>query len=818
MENNRLNKLTSQARRESYSLNHDYIGTEHLLLALMKTGSIASKALISQGANYDLFRSIIINNIGKGNSQRPATEFSSKVRRVFERARLIAQDRNSVTTGEEDVLLAIIEDDESFTNIMFLLSGVEKDAVKKNLENILNKASKSTSEGSQISENISKFCKNLNEYSENGKIDPVIGRDKEIERVIQILLRRTKNNPILIGMPGVGKTAIAEGLAQRIVNNTVPKIIKNKIILSLDLSAIIAGTKYRGDFEDRLKKLFEDLAKRDDIILFIDEFHMVLGAGAAEGSMDAANILKPILARGEIQIMGATTIDEYRKHIEKDSALARRMQPIQVDEPSLEDSRKIILGLKEKYEEHHNVLINKEAINAAVELSDRYITDRYLPDKAIDLIDEAASKIRIRAFQEDNQDESAYNLLEELISKKEMAVKDQDFEKAAKLRDEINQAKFDLEIKKKKEEENKKDLYISYDDIASIVSSWSKVPVEKLTEDEKKKYANLDDGLADTVIGQKDAINSVAASIKRARVGLKDPKKPIGSFIFVGPTGVGKTYLAKSLARELFGSEDHLIRMDMSEYMEKFAVSRLVGSPPGYVGYEEGGQLTEAVRTNPYSVILFDEIEKAHPDIFNLLLQILDDGRLTDGKGRTVDFKNTIIIMTSNVGVKSLKYDKVIGFEMGDEKENNDQRTKEVIEKAIKDSFSPEFLNRLDEVIMFNPLSEEDIEKIAGLMLEKTRERLNEIDLDIKYDKRVVKLLAKEGFDQEYGARPLERHITKMIDDRLAEDILDGKLDRDEKIRISVRKDSLVFKNITEMKSEDKKNKETKDLVTESEK
>ena len=810
MENTGLNKLTSQARRESYSLNHDYIGSEHLLLALMKTGSLASEALKISGANYDLFRSIVINNIGRGNSQRPATEFSKKLRQIFEEARNIALNKKLPAPREEDVLMAIIDDDDSFTNLMFLLSGLDKENIRANLNDLMGKNPNKQIANSSLSENVTNFARDLNEIAKSGKIDPVIGRDEEIQRLVQILMRRRKNNPILIGAPGVGKTAIAEGLAQRIVEGNVPEIIKGKTILSLDLASLIAGSKYRGDFEDRLKKLFEEIEKRDDIILFIDEFHMVLGAGASEGSMDAANILKPILAKGDVQIMGATTIEEYRKHVEKDSALSRRMQPIQVDEPSLEDAREIIRGLKDKYEDHHGVKITDEAINAAVELSDRYITDRYLPDKAIDLIDEASSKIRIAAFQKSDKDNSFEENLERLTREKENAVRDQDFERAAELRDKINQAKFELEAQKDKEKENKDELFISYDDLASIVASWSKVPVEKLTEDEKEKYANLDSDLKLSVIGQQEAIDSVAKSIKRARVGLKDPKKPIGSFIFVGPTGVGKTYLAKTLAKDLFGSEDKLIRMDMSEYMEKFAVSRLVGSPPGYVGYEEGGQLTEAVRTNPYSVVLFDEIEKAHPDVFNMLLQILDDGRLTDGQGRTVDFKNTIIIMTSNVGVKSLSQSKTIGFELGDEKKIEEERTAELIEKAVKDSFAPEFINRLDQIIMFKPLGEKEIEEISALMLEKTKARLNEIDLDIKYDQKVVKLLAKEGFDSEYGARPLERHITKMIDDRLAEDILDGKLDRDETIRISVRKDSLVFRNISKEK---KKRQAKKELV-----
>lgn len=812
MENNRLNKLTQQARRESYSLNHDYIGTEHLLLALMKTGSNATKALEAAGANYELLKSIVINNIGRGSSQRPATEYSKKVRQTLETARFYANNRRVLSTSEEDVLLAILNDEDSFTNIMFLLSGVEKETIKKQLLTLAKDQKKEGATNSKFSENITKFCTNLNDMAKSGKIDPVIGREDEITRIIQILMRRTKNNPILIGDPGVGKTAIAEGLAAEIVKGNLPKIMKDKTILSLDLALMIAGTKYRGDFEDRLKKLFEEAASHDDLILFIDEFHMVLGAGAAEGSMDAANILKPILAKGDIQIIGATTIEEYRKHVEKDSALARRMQEVMVTEPSIEDSKLIIQGLKSMYEDHHNVKITDEAVDAAVELSDRYITDRFLPDKAIDLIDEASSKVRIGAFEDDTDEASdnSEDTIERLKAEKDQAVMDQDFEKAAKLRDIINQKKFDLENEEIPEAHDYK-LEISYDDIANIVSSWSKVPVEKLTEDEKEKYANLDKDLAGTVVGQKDAIDSVARAIKRARVGLKDPRKPIGSFIFVGPTGVGKTYLAKSLAEVISGSSDKLIRIDMSEYMEKFAVSRLVGSPPGYVGYEEGGQLTEAVRTSPYSVILFDEIEKAHPDVFNLLLQILDDGRLTDGQGRTVDFKNTVIIMTSNVGVSSLAKATSIGFDLAEDKEEaDDARNKEIISGAIKDSFAPEFLNRLDEVIMFNSLKEADIREITGLMLEKTQDRLSEIGINILYDEKVIKKLAEEGFNSEYGARPLERHITKMIDDRLAEDILDNKLDKDMTIRVYVQNDKLCFRNITGSKASKEAKEEVK--------
>ena len=804
MENNRLNRLTGQARRESYSLNHDYIGCEHLLLALMKTGSLATKALEEAGANYELLRSIVINNIGKGSAVRPAKEYSNKVRRIFERARLFAQKSKRIGASEEDVLLAILNDDDSFTNLMFMLSGLDKKKIRDNLIRLQNEDKKTSKKSKSLGENVEKFAKNLNEIAESGKIDPVIGRDKEVERLIQILMRRTKNNPILIGDPGVGKTAIVEGLAQRIVKGEIPDIMEDITILSLDLASMIAGTKYRGDFEQRLKKMFEDLEKRDDVVLFIDEFHMVLGAGAAEGSMDAANILKPILAKGDIQIIGATTIDEYRKHVEKDQALTRRMQPVHVEEPSIDDTVEIIKGLKDKYEDHHDVEITDDAIKASVDLSARYIQDRFLPDKAIDVIDEACSKERIENFRNKKKDTGKKDNLDSLIEEKEEAIKEQNFEKAAKLRDKINEERKNIEDKNK---DNKKDLSIGFDEVARIVSDWSKVPITKLTEDEKERYRDLDKELKKQVIGQDGAVDAVSHAIKRARVGLKDPNKPIGSFIFVGPTGVGKTYLAKSLAKNLFGNEENLIRMDMSEYMEKFAVSRLVGAPPGYVGYEEGGQLTEAVRTHPYSVILFDEIEKAHPDIFNLLLQILDDGRLTDGQGRTIDFKNTIIIMTSNVGVSSLNQAAPIGFGTGDEDKKEDEQEKEILQKAIKDAFAPEFLNRLDDIIRFKSLDEEDIEKISKIMLDETKERLEKLGIEINFNKRVVKLLAKGGFSKEYGARPLERYITQKIDNQLAEEILEGKLSKDMVINLTVKEGDINFANKKEKKEEKPKEK-----------
>lgn len=790
MENNKLNRLTGLARRESYSLSHDYIGVEHLLLALMKTGSLATKALEEAGANYELLRSIVINNIGKGSAVRPAKEYSNKLKQILGKARLFAQKRKKVSASEEDVLLAILNDEDSFTNLMFMLSGLDKKIIRDNLIRLQNEEDSSNSSNS-LGENLKKFAKNLNELAEAGKIDPVIGRDEEVERVIQILLRRTKNNPILIGDPGVGKTAIIEGLAQRIVEGKVPFVMKEKTIVSLDLASMIAGTKYRGDFEERLKKLFEELEDRDDVVLFIDEFHMVLGAGASEGSMDAANILKPILAKGDIQIIGATTIDEYRKHVEKDQALTRRMQPVHVEEPNKDDTIKIIEGLKDKYEDHHKVEITNEAIKAAVDLSQRYIQDRFLPDKAIDVIDEACSKERIKNYKENKDQVSNKEILDKLVEEKNIAINEQNFEKAASLRDQINEAREKLE---KEKEENKIDLKISFDEVAKIVSSWSKVPITKLTEDEKQRYMDLDIDLKKEVIGQDKAIDKISHAIKRARVGLKDPKKPIGSFIFVGPTGVGKTYLAKSLAKNLFGDMDNLIRMDMSEYMEKFAVSRLVGSPPGYVGYEEGGQLTEAVRKHPYSVILFDEIEKAHPDIFNLLLQILDDGRLTDGQGRTVDFKNTIIIMTSNIGAKSIISQKQMGFLATDDTEFEYNNIKAKVFEELRQAFKPEFLNRLDEVIVFKQLSKDDIKKILEILIKDLNSRLKEqLDINIKFTDEAKNYIIEKAYDKKYGARPLKRKLQVLVEDKLAEYILEDKISKGDRVLVNYKDNELKF-------------------------
>ena len=624
----------------------------------------------------------------------------------------------------------------------------------------------------------------------------MIGRKDEIERIIQVLVRRTKNNPVLIGEPGVGKTAIAEGLAQRIVEGNVPEIIKDKEIYTLDVSALIAGAKYRGDFEERLKDVIAEVEDREDVILFIDEIHVVIGAGGAEGAMDASNILKPTLTKGELQIIGATTIDEYREHIEKDTAFERRLMPIMVEEPSVEDTILILKGLRDKYEAHHNVKITDEALAAAAELSHRYINDRFLPDKAIDLIDEAASKLRVENFKSPNALKELEDELKKLSKEKEEAVTSQNFEEAAKVRDQEKKVKEALDDEKKHwdKEKHSQNMTVDEEEIAEIVSKWSGVPVTTMNAEESERLVHLEDDLNGQVIGQPQAVEAVSRAIKRARVGLKSADKPIGSFIFVGPTGVGKTYLAKSLAKSLFGDESAMIRVDMSEYMEKHTVSRLVGSPPGYVGYDEGGQLTEAVRRKPYSVVLFDEIEKAHPDVFNILLQILDDGRLTDGQGRTVDFKNTVLIMTSNVGATLLKKQNTMGFGAPDEgNAKGYDKMVETIQGRLKETFRPEFLNRIDEIIVFKYLEKEQVKEIVKLMLRDLQTRLEDNDFSVTFADAVVDYIGKEGFDEEYGARPLVRSIRKNIEDRLADEILSGKVHKEKAIHIDVEEGGLTF-------------------------
>ena len=847
----------------------------HLNYALIEdSSSIVSQIIKTMGVDFDSYKKEVKNLL----DNLPKTSGGSNIypNQTFTRILLKSEDQAEAMgdsfVSVEHIFQALLKEKTQVNDINHSYGITNKD-FNNSIEKV-RKGQKVTTDNPEETNNpLEKFGRDLTQEARDGKIDPVIGRDSEIRNALRILSRRKKNNPVLIGNPGVGKTAIVEGLAQRIVNNDVPEPLQGRTIFSLDMGALVAGAKYRGQFEERLKAVLEEVSNSDgQIIMFIDEIHTLVGAGKSEGAMDASNIMKPMLARGEIKVIGATTLNEYRQYIEKDGALERRFQKVMVNEPSIEDTISILRGIKDKYEIFHGIRIQDSAVIAAAELSDRYITDRFLPDKAIDLMDEACATVRteidtmptyldeskrkllqlqieITALKKEddeiskekvsllekqladlsdkyNEDflkwkeqkssiDDVKNIKEEIDKVKveiEQAERSYDFEKLSELRygklpalEEKLQKASDLS--QNENEDAIKEL-VTDEDVADVVSNWTGIPVSKLVESEREKILSLPKKLHQRVIGQDKAVEAVSDAIIRARSGLKDTSKPIGSFIFLGPTGVGKTELAKALSEAMFDDESHMIRIDMSEYMEKYSVSRLIGAAPGYVGYEEGGQLTEAVRRMPYSVILFDEIEKAHPDVFNLLLQILDDGRLTDGQGRTVDFKNTIIIMTSNIGVRSLSTSKSIGFELGDQKEAEEERTSEIIEKAIKDSFAPEFLNRLDQVIMFKPLGEAEIGEISGLMLEKTRQRLNEIDLDIIYDDKVVKLLAKEGFDPEYGARPLERHITKMIDDRLAEDILDGKLKRDETIRISVRKDRLVFRNISKERRRRERKKE----------
>ncbi len=793
-------KVILLSQEEAKALKHNYVGTEHVLLGIIAEGTgVGALSLKEFGVTSENTRAEVIKAIGEGEKELELVGFTPRTKRLFELSFNEARNLGHNYVGTEHLLLGLLAEGEGVAIVILKKLGVDIEKLK---EKVLSMIGDSTQKNNVTSEpvnedtpNLNKYTIDLNKMAEDGKIDPVIGRVKEIERIIQILSRRTKNNPVLIGEPGVGKTAIAEGLAQKIVEGNVPDIIKNKRIVTLDLPGMIAGAKYRGEFEERLKGVMKELKEAGDIILFIDEIHTIVGAGAAEGAVDAANILKPVLTRGELQIVGATTIDEYRKHIEKDSALERRLQTIMVEEPNIGDSIKILEGLRDKYEAHHRVKITDEAIVAAVELSSRYINDRFLPDKAIDLIDEAASKMRVNAYVAPSELKTLEEKLEELQQEKEEAINTQNYEKAASLRDEEKQLKEELSSNKVKWEHEKQttNMTVGYEEIANIVSNWSGVPVSRMTTEESISLLNLEQALHGRVVGQVPAVEAVSNAVRRARVGLKDPNKPIGSFIFVGPTGVGKTYLAKALAEALFGDVDAMIRIDMSEYMEKHSVSRLVGSPPGYVGYDEGGQLTEAIRRKPYSVILFDEIEKAHPDVFNMLLQILDDGRLTDSKGKTVDFKNTVVIMTSNVGANSINK-KNLGFSTAtDEVKEEYDRMKEIINEELKKTFRPEFLNRLDEVIVFHSLEESQIKEILEMMMKDLVEMLAKMDINISVTEATKEYIAKEGFDPVYGARPLERTIRKMIEDQLAKEILSGTVNKEDKIVIDYVDEKLVF-------------------------
>lgn len=794
---NKLNEILRMASIEAYNLKSEYISTEHILLAISKNDSLVKKVLLESGGNYEAILQTVIENGGEGTSEKPPEGYDNLVHELIASVRTELENDNFIDIYSS-VLLKILEQKDSYAVKILVGSGANIKKLKLNLKHNINNISKISKNESPISDNLKSFATDLNERAKEGRIDPVIGREKEIERVFQVLSRRTKNNPILIGEAGVGKTAIAEGLAIAINEGNAPEILKNKIILSLDLARMVAGSRYRGDFEERIKNVIDEVTDRNDIILFIDEFHNVIGAGKSEGSLDAANILKPVLTKGDLQIIGATTIDEYRKNIEKDPAFERRLMPILIGEPSIDAAIEIINGIKDRYENHHKVEITDEAIKTAVELSDRYLTERFLPDKAIDVIDEAASKMRIK----DTSCEEITLLKEELEKineKKDEAVYGGKFLEASILRDEINTLKEKLDYleKQKNEKESKNSYVLGYDEIAAVISEMSKIPVSKLKQDESKKYINLNKDLKKEIIGQDVAVDVVANAIKRARVGLSNPKKPIGNFMFLGPTGVGKTFLAKKIAEKLFSGEDDLIRIDMSEYMEKHSVSKLIGSPPGYVGYGEGGQLTEAVRKKPYSVILFDEVEKAHPDVFNMLLQVLDDGFLTDSQGKKVNFKNTVIILTSNIGASKIDKKHNLGFSTNkNEVEDDYERIKSIIDEELKQNFKPEFLNRLDEIVIFNSLGEKEIQKISQFLLDELSERLKKKDINVSFTNKVVKYVSKNGFDKKYGARPIERFIKKKIENLLTDEILSGNIKEKELIEIDVVRDKIkIIKN-----------------------
>ncbi|MDY0323619.1 MAG: ATP-dependent Clp protease ATP-binding subunit [Candidatus Carbobacillus sp.] len=804
----RAQRVLSLAQEEAVRLGHNSIGTEHILLGLIREGEgIAAKALMNLGLSLEKIQEEVETLIGRGQEKPLNTPYTPRAKKVIELSFDEARKLGHTYVGTEHILLGLIREGEGVAARVLNNLGVSLNKARQQVLQLLGNSEvlTSASTGGQKSAGtptLDSLARDLTALAKEGALDPVVGREKEIERVIQVLSRRTKNNPVLIGEPGVGKTAIVEGLAQRIVNNEIPETLRDKRVLTLDMGTVVAGTKYRGEFEDRLKKIMDEIRQAGNVILFIDELHTLIGAGGAEGAIDASNILKPALARGELQTVGATTIDEYRKYIEKDAALERRFQPILVDEPTPEDAIKILHGLRDRYEAHHRVKISDAAIEAAVMLSDRYITDRFLPDKAIDLIDEAASRVRLNAYTIPPNIKELEKELEEVRKEKDSAVQSQEFEKAAAFRDREQKLREELERVKQawKEKQGQTDAEVTPDDIAEIVSSWTGIPVKQMQEEEAARLLDMEKILHKRVIGQDEAVKSVARAIRRARAGLKDPKRPIGSFIFLGPTGVGKTELARALAEAMFGDENAMIRIDMSEYMEKHTTSRLVGSPPGYVGYEEGGQLTEKVRRKPYSVVLFDEIEKAHPEVFNILLQVLEDGRLTDGKGRTVDFKNTIIIMTSNVGQELIRKGGALGFTTQKTAEDSYEAMKQKVMEELKRAFRPEFLNRVDEIIVFHQLSEAHIKEIVMLMAEDIRRRVKEQGIDFELDDAVILSIAKEGFDPLYGARPIRRSLTRLVEDRLSEALLAGEIQKGDKVRFVMRDGQVSLEKVTEAK------------------
>lgn len=777
----RAKKVLMLAEQEAQRLGHGYVGTEHILLGLIQEGDgVAAKALATLSINLTGVRQQVEAMIGRGDGQSQPSQYTPRAKQVIQLAFEEAQRMGHNYIGTEHVLLGLIGEREGVAAQVLAKMGADIQVVRQRVIELLGGMAMSGNAPQPPAQPagtntplLNEYGRDLNKLAQEGKIDPVIGRESEIERVIQILSRRTKNNPVLIGEPGVGKTAIAEGLAQRIIDGRVPETLRSKRVVSLNMASIVAGSKYRGEFEERLKKVMDEIRSDANVILFVDELHTLIGAGAAEGAMDAANILKPALARGELQCIGATTLDEYKKHIEKDAALERRFQTVMVGEPTEGDAIQILKGLRDRYEAFHKIQITDEALEAAVKLSHRYISDRFLPDKAIDLMDEAASRVRLQTFSLPPDVKELEKQLEKVRAEKEAAINAQEFEEAAKMRDAEQRIKQELEQKQQqwKQPENNR-AAVTAEDIAHVLGSWTGIPVKKLAEAESERLLRLEEILHQRVIGQNDAVVAVARAVRRARAGLKDPKRPIGSFIFLGPTGVGKTELARALAEAMFGDENAMIRLDMSEYMEKHTVSRLVGAPPGYVGYEEGGQLTDAVRRKPYCVILLDEIEKAHNDVFNILLQVLEDGRLTDSQGRTVDFKNTVIIMTSNVGAQYLKKDSaVLGFLAADAKRDQESAKAKVLDE-VKRQFRPEFLNRVDEMIVFNSLTEQDLGQIVSIMLHDVGKRLAEAAIALDITEQAKTALVKEGSDFQYGARPLRRAIQKLVEDPLSEMML----------------------------------------------
>ena len=810
----KANEVLNLAIKAAENYGHNYVGSEHILYGLLSEGTgLAASILNEKGITAEDVDNLIRTEIGTGNPTRLSPDdFTPRSKRIIELSFQIARSMRHSFVGTEHLLVSLIKESDSYAVRFLNELGVSVDEILQFVaesisggESDATESKKNGKKGKSKTPTLDEFGKDLTELAKQGKIDPVIGREKEINRVIQILSRRNKNNPCLIGEPGVGKTAIAEGLALKIVQDEVPELLKNKKIVALDLTSMVAGTKYRGDFEERIKKAMDEVKAAKDVILFIDEVHTIMGAGAAEGAVDAANILKPSLARGELQVIGATTIDEYRKNIEKDAALERRFQPVTVGEPTEEEAVEILRGLRDKYEAHHKVKITDEAIESAVKMSSRYIADRYLPDKAIDLIDEAASIVRLNAQTIPQNLKDMEDEIKRLEQEKQSAVTSQDFESAAKLRDKQNNLKKLLadEKEKWKNVSSHEVKSVTTEEIASVVSQWTGIPVNQLTKEESERLLNMEKILHERIVGQDKAVSSIARAIRRGRVGLKNPKRPIGSFIFLGPTGVGKTELCKTLAEAMFGDENAIIKLDMSEYMEKHTVSKLIGSPPGYVGFDEGGQLTEKVRRHPYSVVLFDEIEKAHPDVFNMLLQILEDGVLTDSQGRKVSFKNCIIIMTSNVGADKITDPKLaMGFNHSEDGKDSAKTIEELVMPDLKRTFKPEFLNRLDEIIVFNQLEKDDIKEIARRMLKTLIKRVKDMDIDIEFTDEAVSALADEGFDKTYGARPLRRAIQSKIEDRLSELILDGTVKPNTKCTVDYKDGEFTFTDKAAEKAE----------------